>query len=241
MKYGLWDKAFLINLDKREDRLRRVTANLSSIGIDFQRVSAVSPETLPSQPPEGLRDFIINADGVNPEIEHKVQGTWACMHSHLKIIKMAKDAGLNKILILEDDCEFESFSKKILSLVENQITNNDIDFDFLYLGGRFVDGCSKDYVSENLIKVNRIRCTYGYIIDKSMFDLILDEAPKQFLPIDWYYSEVLLKKIQALMIYPEIVNHDCEGLSDIENTVQHKKKLSLSKKLKLIINKIKYR
>ena len=69
---------YVINLDRRTDRLREITEELSGVGLPFKRFSAI--ETRP---------------GIN-----------GCGLSHMTILKDAKRLGLKNVLIFEDDFTF---------------------------------------------------------------------------------------------------------------------------------------
>ena len=60
-----FDRVIVINLDKRTDRLEKITAELDALGIEFERLSAVDAVA------QGIRTVI------------------ACMQSHIKAAEMA--------------------------------------------------------------------------------------------------------------------------------------------------------
>jgi GR25 family glycosyltransferase involved in LPS biosynthesis len=99
-----FDRVLVINLDRRTDRLEKVTAELNALGIEFERLSAV--------------DAV--AEGITPVI--------ACMLSHIKAAEMA--AG-HRVLILEDDATFaENFNERFTMFIEALPA----DWDMFYLG-----------------------------------------------------------------------------------------------------------
>jgi len=69
---------YVINLDRRTDRLAEFTAEMEKIGLPFKRFAAIER---------------------NP-------GTLGCGLSHLTILKEARDLGLKNVLIFEDDFSF---------------------------------------------------------------------------------------------------------------------------------------
>lgn len=80
----IFDKVFLINLDKRKDRFERMDKLLKSYRIEYERISAIP----------GLHSSNMS------------DGAYGCLLSHLKVIKLAKENKYNKVLILEDDLIF---------------------------------------------------------------------------------------------------------------------------------------
>jgi len=99
-----FDKVILINLDRREDRLEKLSTQLNNLGITFTRFSAIDGK----------------AEGIDPI----VAGTM----SHTKVWE--ENLG-KKILILEDDAEFvDNFNEKFAEVIQTLPTN----WDVFYLG-----------------------------------------------------------------------------------------------------------
>jgi len=74
----MFDRVVVINLDRRPDRLNKITKQLNGLGIAFERFSAVD-------------------DGEPVE---------SCKKSHQAVLSKARADGLGSILILEDDALF---------------------------------------------------------------------------------------------------------------------------------------
>lgn len=215
MTESCFQHAFVINLDHRTDRWSKVTDNLTAVGINAERFSAISVADLgDDQPPMALKTFLQRVDGPSPSAEHKLQTTWACMRSHLAIIRMARDAGWPSVLILEDDCEFEPYTPAVLSRACKQLQGR--DWGMLYLGGTLKKGGKKAAVSANLLEVRRIRLAHAYVVNASLYERILHEAPESGLPLDWYYSEVLQVSANTLMVRPALAYQRLFDMSDIE-------------------------
>ena len=99
-----FDKIFIINLPFRTDRKHEISLELKKIGLSFDSPNV---ELFPAVRPE-------SADGF-PSI-----GTRGCFMSHLVILRKAKFAGYRRILILEDDLDFDSdFSLRIVDVLNN--------------------------------------------------------------------------------------------------------------------------
>lgn len=218
----MWDKAYVINLNERVDRWEWMQGQLASSGIEAERFSAVSTQDLTElPPPPALRKFLLELDGDSPGFERKLWATWACMQSHLAVLRQAREQGLASVLILEDDCEFEPFSKAVLVKLEKQLSG--LDRDFLYLGGTLKKGGSYSRLSTNVYAVSRVRLAHAYMVSSLVYDRILDEAPESGLPIDWYYSEVLLPSIRAGISSPQLAFQRLDDVSSIEGVVRAKK------------------
>ena len=96
---------YVINLDRRTDRLAQITEELSRIGLPFKRFTGID----------------------------RKPGILGCGLSHLAVLKEAKALGLKNILIFEDDFTFSvgaaEFWTKIRGFFESQP-----DFDVCMLG-----------------------------------------------------------------------------------------------------------
>jgi GR25 family glycosyltransferase involved in LPS biosynthesis len=98
---GIVDGSFFINLDKRTDRLKDFTEEITRMGIQSERF---------------------------PAITH-ASGTVGCGYSHLSVLKMAKERGYKSVLIFEDDFEFivdKSVFTNIVQKIQVEIPNYDV-------------------------------------------------------------------------------------------------------------------
>lgn len=94
-------KAFLINLDRDEDRLGYMREQLGRYGISFERVPAVMGNSVP----ETLSQYF-QRDGSGADAGLSA-GEIGCYASHLLIHKRIVDEGMaGPVLVLEDDLEF---------------------------------------------------------------------------------------------------------------------------------------
>lgn len=233
----MWEKAYVINLDERPDRWEWMQRQLSSVGIEAERFSAISIATMRQPVPEDLRGFLLRVDGASPGFERKLAATWACMQSHLGVIKLAKDQGLSSVLIMEDDCHFEPFASAVLRRAAKQ--SSAVCPDIIYLGGTHKKGGELSRVSANLNKVSRVRLAHAYVVCSSVYDDILEQAPSSGMPIDWFYSEVYLGSVLAVMISPSIVFQRFEDVSSIEG-VERKRKFKSRLFLRRMYSRLRY-
>lgn len=238
MDRPIFEHACVINLNARTDRWARMQTNLSAAGIEAERFSAISIADLKDCPPPlALRDFLLRVDGESARFEHKLQATWACMQSHLAIIRLAKEADWSSVLILEDDCEFEPYTHPVLQRAISQLKK--IEWDIFFLGGTLKKGSVRRKISSNLMSVSRVRLAHAYMVNASVYDRILDEAPTSGLPIDWYYSEILLPSTRALMVRPLLARQRTMEMSDIEQT-KRKPKVKTRLALERWLAKLRY-
>lgn len=219
---GCFERTYVINLEHRRDRWLQTLRNLEKMGLVAERFAAVDSAALAASndvPSGELRKFLERVDGTRNE--HKLLATWACMRSHLTVIQMAKELGLPSVLILEDDCEFEPYSKEVLARVKRQLHGR--SWQMLYLGGTLKKGSQRIEVSTNLLRVSRVRLAHAYVVRSSLYDRILTEAPVSGLPLDWYYSERLLPSVEAYMVKPTLAYQRLFDISDIEQVERRPK------------------
>ena len=95
--YEYFEKAFVINLPNRTDRLAHVTAECDRVGIRFERFEAICP---------------------NHRERFATSGQYGCFMSHLEIWRAALAAKFTRLLVLEDDVVFSSeFRARFTSVV----------------------------------------------------------------------------------------------------------------------------
>jgi len=201
-----WDKIFIINLPRRTDRKKQMEQFFLSSNIH------------PTQ-----YEFIEAFDGLDESIRIQYEekkksinkfsiitsGHFACLLSHLKIIKIAKSRGYNNIMILEDDVNTNE-----IDLVSKLHSIQVPQFDLLYLGG--IMSKKKHFMTNWAYSGETyIMGAYGYILSSSLFDIILNKLSNLDEYIDFFY----LKNIQfqyKTIILDDIIKTDLTS-SDTSN------------------------
>jgi hypothetical protein len=93
---------FVVNLERRPDRLSLIQNEMKYIGWDYELFKAVD---------------------TNSHV--------GCTKSHCEIIKIAKERGYEKVLVVEDDCSFMPYAKSLLDEIETKTT--DLNFAIINL------------------------------------------------------------------------------------------------------------
>jgi hypothetical protein len=133
-----------INLDHRTDRLEHLEEELDKIGIKE------SAERFPAV--------------------RMTSGNVGCTLSHIKCIELAKKRDLPYIFICEDDITFTDPPRFLKSL--GDFKNSGVTWDVLVIGG---NNCPPyDQLSESYARVYNIQTTTGYIVNRSYYDVLLD-------------------------------------------------------------------
>lgn len=87
---------FVINLERRKDRLDRISKEMKYIGWEYEIFKAIDKN------------------------DHT-----GCSLSHAEIIKMAKEYGYKEIMVIEDDCTFMPYSKSLINEISEKYKNID--------------------------------------------------------------------------------------------------------------------
>lgn len=183
------DNVFVINLDKRKDRLKLCTDTLNSINIQFTRFSAIVPNmnTIKDDSIWNNSYQKMNYDKCR-KYKGYLKGSLGCKMSHYNVIKLAKDKQLPYVVVFEDDIILSDNSDSILKDVYsfiNDSTKSDSsyssesslhkDWDILYLGGKITGKNRKLFNKYKEIKsVKSVIQMLGYILNSKSYDLIMN-------------------------------------------------------------------
>lgn len=206
---------FVINIDKRVNRLKSCIQKLKSIGISFTRFSGIIPNI------DQIKDDPIwnkSYQGITPgkckKFKNYLKGSLGCKMSHYNVIKLAKDADLPYVIVFEDDIVLSENKDDMLKEIYNFINDNNVDWDIIYLGGKIT---GKTYETVNKYKhIKRVQCslhTRGYILKKKMYPIVMSSFVKYNYECDNILQDIE-KKLKLKVFYSKIVE-TTSGSSDI--------------------------
>ena len=202
-----FDKVYLINLDRREDRLQECQDIISKSGLVVERVSAVDGSLLKEE--ELNRAFLDHIP------EHTLRGAHGCVMSHYNVIKQAQEEGLGSILILEDDFELVRDFTGLFGSYYSQVPG---DWELLYLGANhnFHKGQTLPMIKPNVGKPVKTYTTHAYAVKSSMYEKLLEIFNKD---ASSYPSDIGLCKLQKELdtcysFFPSLIAQRV-GFSDI--------------------------
>ena len=134
------DRIFYINLDHRTDRRCEIEGELNSMGLAYERFPAVRHETI---------------------------GGVGCGRSHVGVLKLAKERGYKRIMVLEDDFMFTADPHDSVSKLRN------VGFDVCLLSYNLFNAVES---AEHpfLQRVHEAQTTSGYIINEHYYDTLID-------------------------------------------------------------------
>jgi GR25 family glycosyltransferase involved in LPS biosynthesis len=213
MLKDLFEEVYIINLDMFPERMERTVQELKKIGIvDFKRIAGV-----------------IYGEG-EPGVERRI----GCAISHRNVILDAKERGLKKILVLEDDIEFSNNFVERIRLIEDFLKKD--DWEMFYFGGFIQELFGAE--TENINKAKRIFATHCYAANSCSYDLILENVDnilsERKRPIDVLFADNIHERGKTFIINPRVA-FQYTGFSYICNEVK-----DYTPELRDIIKKDKY-
>lgn len=169
---SLFDHTYVINLDRRKDRMFRVDRYLKKLKINYERISGVIPTQTEFEniKKEGSKITSIGALG--------------CIMSHINVIRNAIKNQYKSILILEDDIV------PLKSFDYNKI-QTPADWDILYLGSsqhNFIEQQQDKHETYYIAK--KSRGTFAYIVKNHMFNKLLGLFNMFEMNVDMYLEEI---------------------------------------------------
>lgn len=185
LHYLKWNKIYIINLKRRTDRKLKMIEKLKIANLNNY-------------------EFIEGIDGNNTKIKEEfnelkkdnltkivTHGHYGCLLSHIKVLELAKKNNYDNVLIIEDDVFFiDDFINKINNLKLPK-------FDIVYLGGIIPQiKCGLN----GWIKTNDIMGAYSYIVNKSMYDILLSKLYLKNSYIDVIYIESIQNKYNVILL-----------------------------------------
>ncbi len=198
--------AYLINLERANDRLVSATETFKKVGIDFKLEVAVDGKkiSLPHQNYSELKYNLLHGKKTN-------LGELGCYFSHLNVLRKFLDSDEDYALVCEDDIEFDENIKKI---IESALSSG-INFDLLRLSGGS-DRTKEKGMPVKLKKIHKefyIALNFGfksgtgcYLINRFAAKNLLEKMRVMCLPIDHAMDRDWVLNLRSLCITPSPVN-----------------------------------
>jgi GR25 family glycosyltransferase involved in LPS biosynthesis len=204
------DHIYLLNLERRHDRLAHAMAQVEKIGLQgVQRWKAVDGRAL----------------NTNTIYSHIQPGMVGCYRSHQQILQDALTHGYNRILVLEDDLVFAPGFNEFLKLSLPKIPQ---DWDWVYLGsqehGGF--GTHRQQVNEFWVVPRSVWGTQAYMVNgQGTMRKVLKGLEQMHYQVDIQLSGHVLPKsgLKYYSLFPSMVKqeHDVLG-TDVQKYAELK-------------------
>lgn len=144
---------------------------------------------------------------------YNAYNAWLC---HNKILKMARQDGINNILMLEDDIIFEEDFSEILEKVTPFFNSN--NWDMIYFGW-YSNNHLQDIGEKHVYRMVGGGGFHGVLLNRYMIEELVDVPPLG--PYDFITGVYYHKQILAYAIYPCIISQ-CSGYSYVEGSILEK-------------------
>jgi len=207
-------KWFVINLDRRPDRLKEFRERFDRLMLPLiERFAAVDG----------------SAEEVPKEWGSRNAGGWGCLQSHWQLIRQAYDAGVEYLMVLEDDAEPLLPPDKFAEELQKTLDELPSDWEMFYPGCEHLRGNIKlpTRVSERLVIPYNANRTHSYALTRSGMEKALKKCEGwkewiDFWHIDWAFGDLHEKQeIRVFCAYPPLLGQ-AAGRSDINPDINTK-------------------
>lgn len=175
---------FVINLDRRTDRLEKFNQEMKYVGWTYERFSAIDTNS-----------YI------------------GCAKSHQILSKIILDRNYDYAIVLEDDIYFMPYAKKIINSIEEQLFNNNLDWSIIHLApsihrplNKFNDNLLdlSNTPPKDINKHRGIYGTSGFILTKRACQYIAEWDTNKF--IENSHQQIPIDQYLDIIVYPNIIS-----------------------------------
>ena len=219
---------YLINLDKDKDRLAIIDSQLRTLGISYERFSAIYAKDIPI---EKIAKYV-NRFRWWCCIGRKIlPGEIGCALSHYSIYKTIIEKKIDYACIIEDDIIINENFKERIYKIGKWI---DINKPQVILLSNYTNE------RENIEEIREVKsglCSDAYIITQKAAIALLKENLPLCVPCDHWGRWVKNKSINLYMALPSVA---IQNWSDFESNMSESKQFNNKKnRLQLLLHKIK--
>jgi len=196
--FDRFDKVFLINLKKREDRLKNFIDQVNYFDLgDFEIVEAIDTSN-------------------QTNITNRMRpGAYGLIQTYIQILQKSIDNNYETICIIEDDCLFLDEITNV-EYYYNFLPN---DWDILYYGGNhnYHTNFTKPIeINKHVLKLQHTHSCHFICIKKHMFEPLKTFFSNFYGPLDVMYVKFQLEN-NVYSFTPNLTTQK-PGFSDIEQT-----------------------
>lgn len=207
----LYDVAILINLERREDRTKRVAEHLKKRGVKNLLIYPAFDGKL-------IKNVVINPPRRNYFSWSTMNMNVAsCALSHIAALKMASSLGYKKVLMLEDDVVLSKDFNDRLETYEKELIDNNIDWEHLFVGGALRRKEQMKQISTHVWESSFTDCTHAYIVQNEGLKKVADEMLKFNTTVDDAVNDIILNKTLKSYALLPFAAFQIADFSDIDN------------------------
>lgn len=203
MLNNYFEKVYLVNLDKRPDRLALASRNCESIGLKYERFAACDGVK------ERLQIASARETGEHPSYWNL--GAAGMVQSLIRLFKKCKEDKVGSVLILEDDVEFH---RDINKLVCDWIVDVPGDWETLFFAGNHVKPVTP--ITAHVARMNFTYTLHCHAVRETVFDLLIDTLSEMRRPADVYYARAIHSRGKSYCFTPNLA-YQSPSFSNIVN------------------------
>ncbi|XP_064539541.1 glycosyltransferase 25 family member [Drosophila montana] len=179
------DNIFMINLQRRPERRRKMEQLFVELGLQVEHFAAVDGKQLNAQLVQEMGISFL--PGYEDPYHHRpmTMGEIGCFLSHYRIWQQIVQRQLRQVLILEDDIRFEPYFTGSAQRVLQQASK--FDYDLIYFGRKRLKDESEPWVegTDSLVHVGYSYWTLAYVITLRGAEKLLAVKPlEKLIPVD---------------------------------------------------------
>ena len=198
-----FNKCYYINLDRSVDRKNYMEKTLPKQGIQAERISAVDGNT--------IHEIIPNPYNFPDIFWNKY--TLGLARTIKNIIINAIEKDIETIMIIEDDVVFEENFNQCLKDCCEQLPD---DWGVVQLAvGSFKRENAVNYINRNVVQIEGTCGTFGMLINKRFYHLIINAIEQLHMPIDDVFICIQRQYKKSFAFYPGLI----KPLDGIKSTV----------------------
>lgn len=234
-------KIFVINLDRRTDRLEYMSQQLQKVGLEFERISAVDGNLV--NDPESSQHWAA------PLFTPQTKGALGCYLSNKKIWQIMVRDNIEQALILQDDATFRDWNSALV-----EINLGDLKLDLLRMGanprksGEIVNSITRKPImqTQNFLN-NRMliteptsgACAYMITLEGARKCL---KCTRYWINIDMYdmwqnFYGVRTAVLVPLAIVPGGLTSDISSNFLFGKSIQRSVRKYINRKMRYVLNK----
>lgn len=234
-----FDEVFLINLLRRPERRERMLRSLYEQEISCRVLDAVDGRALNSSDIKRLGVNLLPGFYDPFSGRTLTKGEVGCFLSHFKIWKEIVDRELEVTLVFEDDVRFESYFKRKMIRLLDDIRTAKLEWDLIYIGRKQVTTDPEKPVENvgHLVKADYSYWTLCYMISlQGARKLVNAEPLSKMLPVDEFLPimsdthtneeyknhfpnrDLKVFSVHPLLVYPTHYTGEPSWLSDTETS-----------------------
>ena len=204
---------YVINLDKRQDRLEKISRKLKNHNITFERVSAVDGNILKDPVNCDFKEFPNSSQICYKKYWNKY--SLGLVKTWKKIIENAEKKKYKNILIFEDDIDLDNnFSVKFI----NYFNTLPKDWFTVQLSAAvYLEKNGVKYINNNLVKTESSLGSFAILINEKLFPILLTYLDKEDSPLDVILLKIAKRFKKSYIFYPGIAYPSDDDFSNIRN------------------------